>query len=271
MKKQQEISKPMQEPSVSTCRLSPAKFVKESFSYVKVREIQEQDLRKGLFVIIQKAKQLEGITSDLTKLVVDDIIRYISDNGRNLSLQEIDKALTLNRSGDFSPRVNHYNKFNVPFLSQVIDSYRQWKKEIRTVNKIEKQEERLLLTELTESQERDILRGGVKRCYNTFLNTGSVPPGSLHLYEALYDWGYLPTDKEEKLKVFAVAKRRVQESLRAQNPKNFAQRLEIKDKINRLKNGDKTLVIAEAYRISLHRFFTQISESNITLEKFLKW
>lgn len=239
---------------------------------VKIREESPVEVKKGLWALIQKVRILEGLTKEVTAPVLADLLAYINDQCRNMSISEIEKALALNRAGEFEPRIQHYQSFNVPFLSEVVKAYKKWKSGIRSrFNLAMESAPQNLLPEMSESQKMEICKQGVKRCFDVYIETQIYPPGYSYVYDILDEFGKMPKSIEEKRRIYDLAVSRIDRMLKSAKPINFAHRISIKDQVDQIKRGNKNIYKTEARQMAVELLFVEIKDSNKSFEEFLEW
>ena len=126
---------------------------------------------------------------------------------KSLSIEEIDYAFKLERYGVYGDRVKHFQLFNAEYVSKVLDQYKKWLLKIRHDNNIPLFKDNSSKTdELTEDQKMDLILNGLREAHAQFIETNSIEPGRLYLYDFLDEYGIMPKDLNVKKKVKEILK-----------------------------------------------------------------
>ena len=164
------------------------------------------------------------------------------------------KELEICFKNGFKEVYGEYFGLNIKTFLGWIEKYiEQDRNELLHAIKIEKPKK-----EISEEEKQKLINQGVIRCYNYFLENEEIDLDRIYVYEVLYDDGFLPNDKEYKIKTYNEAKEVLKFELESTKPKT---REEYKQFKRTLKNiqGDKSKdVVFKAKQIVLKQFFRNL-------------
>lgn len=202
------------------------------------------------------------VTDEELALTAQGFIDELSEK-RHLTVFEIEKALN-------DGYKNEYGEFYGLNVRTFITWVNYYEKNIRQdlISSLRpKQNE--FTNEISEEEKLSIVASGVLRIWGEVMALGNLSDGDLYVYEVLYDDGFLPIDVETKKKVYEEAK----EVLRFSVTGKEAVSREEKDYFNMvLKAIEKdrdALVVKEAKRISVMKFFRKLDKDETEKNKFL--
>lgn len=251
-----------------TLNLSEVAFVRQTTNFIKIRNIKDAyKLSMSLAFVVAEASLHIGVKSKIEDITKKDIKDLILMRFKNLSINEIAYAFKLERYGVYSEKTDHFQLFNAEYVGKILDKYIIWKREIKKIHNISNQKKE---EELTEEQKQNIINQGVLKCYEYFLENESIESSRLYVYDVLYDLGWLPMDKETKLKVNQSAKEVLKFELYNTKPKTREEKHKIKSILDNLDVKKSPNVVAKAKEITLCKYFRNIRNNKQELNKFKK-
>lgn len=237
-------------------------FARKTIEFLKIRELEEIEVREGLGMIFVKAANLLGIKEKISDINKTDIREMILTKFKNLSLEEIDYAFRLDRySGEPVP---HFQLFNSEYVAKILKKYQDWIRQTRVANQLPIFKENPKTEELSEEEKQLITINGIIDCFEKFKNTGMIEPGKNYVYDWLYEREKLP---KHTSKFKARIKRKAVKMALREKEELGKTGSEIKNKIREIKSGEnqlkrlcKDLVLMEFFSklISQEKSITEI-------------
>lgn len=149
--------------------ISPVTFAKRVKYFKKIRNINEQDARIYLGLILTKAAFFAGVKDPISDLNKKDISEMIMTRYSGLTLEEIDFAFKHNRySGE---PVQHYQLFNAEYVAIVLKNYKNYITQLKFDNNISISEPPKLKNYSSEEKEK-IDEDFLKMVYNELRECG---------------------------------------------------------------------------------------------------
>lgn len=114
--------------------LNPVLFIKENFKYGKIRDLKNEDYdqaKQFIRIPLERHYTLIGLKGEMDQILGHDIINLILNHFSALTPLEINKALELERHGQYEQRTEHYQLFNSEYISEILKKYLKWKQKIR--------------------------------------------------------------------------------------------------------------------------------------------
>ena len=247
--------------------LSPIQFLNSVLDHVAICDMDSYERKKQVsLALIATAEQMR-VTNPILDIDKKEIQELILKRFKRLSINELYYAFKLERFGEYGDKTEHYNRFDVIYVAQILGKYLIWKVDVRVKNNLEIAKQPVL-QEITEEQKISFVAQGILRVFNEFQEKGVVPDGNSYIYESLYDDGHLPKDVETKKMIFEEAKQVLemfvsQEALTRKEKDEFA---EIKKALLQPKSA---IVVVEAKKLSVQKFFRGLLRDEEKKEKFI--
>ncbi|WP_407324045.1 hypothetical protein R5O24_02880 [Tenacibaculum maritimum] len=232
--------------------LSELSFARKVVELVKIKELDEDELRQGLSFLFTRISNLLGIKEPITAINKTDIKEMILMRFKSLSLEEIDYAFKLERYGAYENKTEHFQLFNAEYVGAVLNKFKKWLQKTRFNNNISisKKEE---TKELKEEEKELIVINGVMSCFDYFKEHKQIEPGTLYVYDVLFPLGafFFHSRKfKEKIRRKAVKsiykkKNNVQTAIEKKQISNVLK--EIREKGNPVKSKCKELVLIQFF------------------------
>lgn len=228
-------------------------FVKDTATQVRVMDIDNSyEFIKQITVIFTTASIHLGIKDPISDITKDDLVELILSRFKTLSLNEIDYALKMERYGSLGDKTHHYQLFNAEYLATVLDKYISWKREIKRTHNISKQIDKV---EISEEEKKHWENLAVVSAIENFQENGIIE--RVHVYDILFDLGYLPKDVDFKNKMLKSAKELLEMNLNSTIAKTRDERLELKESLNVIQNLKSNKVINQAKILIVQKFFRE--------------
>ena len=147
-------------------------------------------------MIFVRVANLAGIKDPITSINKTDIFDMIKTTYANLSLEEINRAFTMERYGKFEDTTEHYQLFNAEYVSKILKKYIKWlsyQRERHGISAFQIEEN----MEPSNEEKEAMTRNGLIDNFEYFKKNGSVGIGRTWSYELLYAKKLLPKHTEE--------------------------------------------------------------------------
>lgn len=138
--------------------------------------------------MLTKITVLAGIKNKIDDLNKQDISKMILRRFKTLSLTEIYFAFEKERYSEYDKKTDHFQLFNADYVSQVLNKYKNWKRETKITHNISAPK-LMESNPISEKESDSIVEKGVQRMYDDFKKNGSVPVGCGYIYDFLLSKG----------------------------------------------------------------------------------
>ena len=202
-------------------------------------------------MIFVRVANLAGIKDPITSINKTDIFDMIKTTYANLSLEEINRAFTMERYGKFEDTTEHFQLFNAEYVSKILKKYIKWlsdQRERHSISAFQIEEN----TEPNDEEKAAMTRNGLINNFEYFKKNGSVGTGRTWSYELLYAKKLLPKHTEE-----------MRESIKSDALDRIKQQNE-----NAVKPRDKKRIIAALKEIAEGKNQMKTECQKIILERF---
>ena len=192
--------------------LQGAAFARQVLAFTSIRALDPIEARGGIGTIIAQHAALIGFKGEIDPINKSDISGMILSRFSSLSLEELYKALQMERYGDFGTRTEHYQLINAPYVCEILKKYKEWLRNTRQVNNLP-----MSLPapkeELSEEEKEARFRESVQHFYNDFKQTGQLPLFNCWIYNGLKQRGMITdfTAAEKELLTKRYRERKIQE------------------------------------------------------------
>lgn len=188
---------------------------------------------------------LLSLKSDKKEIVLH-ALSEVKYHFHSLGLKDVKKAFEMYARGQLSikPISNH---FDFVLVGQIFQEYKATLPRKKPNN-----------PEPSEKEKKELTANGMKKCLDHWEQTERILDGyTLFLYDILSADGYLPMDKEAKLKAMENAKSLIELNYVGVEPKNLKHRNEIKEVLEDLKNPKSLNVIRTAKELMVSKFLRE--------------
>lgn len=255
--------------------LQPITFIKKSFEFAKLRERKtEPEFGILLGVTLAKICALAGIKSEIDNLVKQDLTRMIFTSFSDLSLEEIYKAFELERFSVYETKSDHYNLFNADYVSSVLKKFKEWRQQMKRTHYISPPKQ---ITEMTDSEKKQIIDNGIIRKYNEYSETNSIEEPFVYIFDELIERNVIKSRGENTPALDQYYQNKINQAHLeiTTELKNFtsadkSERNSVKSELEKVINGTSNKVEIRAKRIILVEFFSKVKNSGEPIEKTIK-
>lgn len=232
--------------------LSEVAFVKHTPQLKKIRDIDSYEFTKQIGILMAMMITKAGIKGEIGQHDKQEIKELILMRFKNLSLNEIEYAFKLERFGVYDAKTEHYQLFNADYVSQILDKYIEWRRNVKVRHNISEGKKKV---ELSEDEKKYWRNRGVLTSLEHYKQDKRVPENYIYVYEILYE-EYLPKDNDYKKKKYEDAKVALELEYSEKEATTREENQKIKKTIANLhKKGNekvkmkaKELVLCEFYR-----------------------
>lgn len=260
----------------NTLLLPNKNFLEKSYTLEKINELKKEP--NFVFLIggwIVQTSLLMQIKNPVDRFVKQDIFNMLTGYWSSLSFEELVKAFELERFGVYEEKTEHFQLFDANYISAVLKKYKNWKQKTKTELNITYQNS--LVSEMTDSQKKEIIDNGIIRKYTEFKETGKIEDPFVYIFDELYSRDLIkrpnpndPSIQKYYSKMLSEAILEVKYELKSSSSINKAERAEIKNQISKIENGNSDLAQIRAKRNILKAFFKRHIDKEEELKKIIK-
>ncbi len=170
--------------------LTPLAIAKTAHQYPRIRDLNQEEVAPTFGFLFTRIAALVGVKGRIDPLQKQKIWNVVFSRFSGLSFQDIYKVFQMDRSGEFDTVTDHFQFFDVSYVSTVLNKYIEWKRKTQIEHNIsisEKATEKMITEEKKEFRTRRWLISG----FQEYRDTGALPVLAVPLYDALYTLGML--------------------------------------------------------------------------------
>ena len=207
--------------------LTPLSIAKTAHQYPRIRDLNQEEVAPTFGLLFTRIAVLVGVKGQIDPLQKQEIWNVVFSRFSELSFQDIHKAFQMDRSGEFNTVTDHFQFFDVSYVSTVLNKYIEWKRKTQIEHNIiisEKATEKMITEEEKEFRTRRWLISG----FQEYKDTGALPVLAVPLYDALYTLGMLTpyyatyTDEKRATMLEAATERAKNQMNATENRKEYA-------------------------------------------------
>ncbi len=193
--------------------VSGVAFAEQVPDFPQMRVLEPQGVRMALGAIIVQHATLIGFKGLIDPVQKEDIIKLIQSRFFTLSIEEIYKALQMERYREFDMRTEHYQLINAPYICEILEKYKEWLRNTRQTHHLSNSLPSPKEEELSEEEKEAKFIANIQHFYNDFKQNGRMPLFCGYLYDGLKRRGMIAdfTDEEKELLTKRYKKRKIQE------------------------------------------------------------
>ena len=193
--------------------VSGVAFAEQVPDFPQIRALEPQGVRMALGAIIVQHATLIGFKGLIDPVQKEDIIKLIQSRFFTLSIEEVYKALQMERYGEFDTRTEHYQLINAPYICEILEKYKEWLRNTRQTHHLSNSLPSPKEEELSEEEKEAKFIANIQHFYNDFKQNGRMPLFCGYLYDGLKRRGMIAdfTDEEKELLTKRYKKRKIQE------------------------------------------------------------
>lgn len=251
----------------SKMKLGPLEFVKDVLSQTPILEMDGYEQTKQIALCCAAIAEAMKITNEITEFDKKEIKELILSRFKRLSINEIYYAFKLERFNEYQEQTSHWNRLDASYVAQILKKYQDWKIKVRRDYNLEIAKP-VETSELSQEEKNSLVAQGILRVFADFQVDMTLKDGDSYIYETLYSEGYLPTEKEEKIKIYEEAKEVLRFELISMKPRTRDEKSryrKVKDAIEAKKHP---IVVLQAKNISVNKFFRSLINDEIKKKSF---
>lgn len=193
--------------------VSGVAFAEQVPDFPQMRALEPQGVRMALGAIIVQHATLIGFKGLIDPVQKEDIIKLIQSRFFTLSIEEIYKALQMERYREFDTRTEHYQLINAPYICEILEKYKEWLRNTRQTHHLSNSLPSPKEEELSEEEKEAKFIANIQHFYNDFKQNGRMPLFCGYLYDGLKRRGMIAdfTDEEKEVLTKRYKKRKIQE------------------------------------------------------------
>ena len=207
--------------------LTPLAIAKTAHQYPRIKDLNQEEVAPTFGLLFTRIAAVVGVKGQIDPLQKQEIWNVVFSRFSGLSFQDIYKAFQMDRSDEFDTVTDHFQFFDVSYVSTVLNKYIEWKRKTQIEHNIsisEKATEKMITEEEKEFRTRRWLISG----FQEYKDTGALPVLAVPLYDALYTLGMLTpyyatyTDEKRATMLEAATERAKNQMSTTDNRKEYA-------------------------------------------------
>ena len=207
--------------------VTPLAIAKTAHQYPRIKDLNQEEVAPTFGLLFTRIAALVGVKGQIDPLQKQEIWNVVFSRFSGLSFQDIYKAFQMDRSGEFDTVTDHFQFFDVSYVSTVLNKYIEWKRKTQIEHNIsisEKATEKMITEKEKEFRTRRWLISG----FQEYKDTGALPVLAVPLYDALYTLGMLTpyyatyTDEKRATMLEAATERAKNQMSTTDNRKEYA-------------------------------------------------
>ena len=274
------------ETIVKAGALTSLEIAKIGHLYLRIRDYNREEVKiqEAFGYLFARIATLVGLKGEIDPIQKQEIWNVIFSRFSGLSFQELYKAFQMDRSKEFGDITDHFQLFDVAYISTVLEKYIEWKRKTQIEHNIrisEKATEKMITEEEKEFRTRRWLISG----FQEYKDTGILPVLAVPLYDALYTLGMLTpyyatyTDEKRATMLQAATERAKNQMSTTDNRKEYAllkalyqtMKSGAQDTEGKILSIKKEVALQDYYDWTIAQGIDLITElTNISIKKLLK-
>jgi hypothetical protein len=157
----------------SSLALSNSEFLKNSYSFMKVRELKK-DVNFNFLVAgwATRTALLMGIKEPIPQFTKADIMTMITSYWNMLSIEDMVKAFEMERFNQFKEQTEHFQLFDANYISKIFKKYAEWKSKTKIEMNISNESEEM---ELSQEAKDNLVREQINNSYIAYMDDFTIP------------------------------------------------------------------------------------------------
>ena len=274
------------ETIVKAGALTSLEIAKIGHLYLRIRDYNREEVKiqEAFGYLFARIATLVGLKGEIDPIQKQEIWNVVFSRFSGLSFQDIYKAFQMDRSKEFGDITDHFQLFDVAYISTVLEKYIEWKRKTQIEHNIrisEKATEKMITEEEKEFRTRRWLISG----FQEYKDTGALPVLAVPLYDALYTLGMLTpyyatyTDEKRATMLQAATERAKNQMSTTDNRKEYAllkalyqtMKSGAQDTEGKILSIKKEVALQDYYDWTIAQGIDLITElTNISIKKLLK-
>jgi hypothetical protein len=251
------------------------KYVAYDGGVKKIREYEKEDFKEAIADQLQLVIEMVGIQREISETLTNKILQFLWIHYADLSPLEIEVAFDLALTGELEVKVEHYQSFDLLYLSKILEAYREYRRSVIAEAKREN-EERLKANALPSADERlsayqQAAEWVRDRFYeyiqnNAIKKSANVP----FLYDVLDGCNLVDLTTDEKHSIYEQAKRKFDDEYANERVKNSIRAALMGDKDRGAKRIAKEMSIETVFERIYHNREMTPDDLEVTVFEYLK-
>lgn len=243
-------------------------FVNDTLDHVSLADMASYERTKQFSLCFPAIAEAMRITNPIADFDKREIQELVLSKFKRLSINEVYYAFKLERFGEYEEGTPSFNRFDSIYVAQILNKYVEWKREVRRKHNLDMVKKDKETPQLSQKEKDSIVAQGVLRIFGEYKALGDISTGDSYIYEVLYDDGFLPTDAETKKKVYEDAKEVLKFDIESKKPLSIEEKEHFKVIMNAIEKKRDPIVIAEAKRLTVRKFFRKVANDTDAEKKF---
>lgn len=220
------------ETIVKAGALTSLEIAKIGHLYLRIRDYNREEVKiqEAFGYLFARIATLVGLKGEIDPIQKQEIWNVIFSRFSGLSFQELYKAFQMDRSKEFGDITDHFQLFDVAYISTVLEKYIEWKQDVQIKHNISTSGDSYKKIEIvmTEEEKESRTRQWLIRGFKEYKDTGILPVLAVPLYDALYTLGMLTpyyatyTDEKRATMLEAATERAKNQMSTTDNRKEYA-------------------------------------------------
>ena len=171
--------------------LTPLTIAKTAHQYPRIRELNQEEVATTFGFLFTRIAALVGVKGQIDPLQKQEIWNAVFSRFSGLSFQEIYKAFLMDRSKEFGEITEHFQFFDVSYVSTVLEKYTEWKRQTQIKHNISLQNCKVKQIAMTEEEMEENAIKWLSNNFAEYKETKTLPALSTPVYDALLKRGIL--------------------------------------------------------------------------------
>lgn len=244
--------------------LTEISFVKSVSSHLRMRDADGYELSKEIAHWFAHTSNSLGIKEEINSINKMDITEMLLSKYKALSVDELYYAFKMERYGNLGEKTQHFQLFNASYVSDVLEKYREWKRNIKVEHNISQSETK---PTTTDQEKTYWINRAVNDCLDYFETHRELEDGKFYVYDILYEDGFLPTDVEYKKRIKNDAIELIDFELKNKKPVDLSEKKKIRDMFENLYSKNNPLVVLKCKELALAEFLRKATLDHGALQE----
>ena len=179
------------ETIVQAGELTPLAIVKKGHEYPRLRDLNREVIAPTFGMVFTRIATLVGLKGEIDPLQKQEIWNVVFSRFSGLSFQEIYKAFLMDRSKEFGEITDHFQFFDVSYVSTVLEKYTEWKRQTQIKHNISLENCKVKQIAMTEEEMEENAIKWLSNNFAEYKETKTLPALSTPVYDALLKRGIL--------------------------------------------------------------------------------
>ena len=233
--------------NIAPQNLTPIAVLKNLNSFTKIKDFDK--VGHLVIPICNKHAVLSGVDKEIDPFTKEEIAKYTSVHLKNLTFEEIEVAFQNERFNLYDKKSIHYNFFSIDYFVEIINKYKNWKKNQMTIHNIPINQ--ILITDksnsTTENAKKQIRIEFLTHVFNELKETKKeYIHDAFTMYEDFVKCELININDQQKKDLYAVmVKKAIEETeLEIKNSSNKPRKTQLQNYIQKIKQTNNDNLVA---------------------------